>query len=235
MNPYKVLGVSENATKEEIRAAYLKLVKQYHPDKYSDPALKEHAGEKLKEINEAYETLCKPKKTSSSGPSSQSQGGYGAGYGGYGGYGGYSDYGRTYSSYGGRTYANNSYSGPFAEAFQRARACINRNDVEGARAILDGVSVHNGEWYFLYGILHLRRGRYADAREYFRQAAELSPDNDEYRNAFESLTRSGTYSGRGYGPVTGSDNCTFYGWPGAGIGICPTLLCLDLFCCRGCC
>ena len=124
MNPYKVLGVSENATKEEIRAAYLKLVKQYHPDKYSDPALKEHAGEKLKEINEAYETLCKPKKTSSSGPSSQSQGGYGAGYGGYGGYGGYSDYGRTYSSYGGRTYANNSYSGPFAEAFQRARACM---------------------------------------------------------------------------------------------------------------
>ena len=32
MNPYKELGVSENATSEEIRAAYLKMVKQYHPD-----------------------------------------------------------------------------------------------------------------------------------------------------------------------------------------------------------
>ena len=36
MNPYKVLGVSENASQEEIRAAYLELVKKYHPDKYAD-------------------------------------------------------------------------------------------------------------------------------------------------------------------------------------------------------
>ena len=59
MNPYKVLGVSENATQEEIRAAYLALVKKYHPDKYTDNPLKELAGEKLKEINQAYELLTK--------------------------------------------------------------------------------------------------------------------------------------------------------------------------------
>ena len=35
-NPYKVLGVNEGASQEEIRSAYLKLVKKYHPDKYSD-------------------------------------------------------------------------------------------------------------------------------------------------------------------------------------------------------
>ena len=59
MNPYKVLGISEDATQEEIRAAYLALVKKYHPDKYTDNPLKELANEKLKEINEAYELLTK--------------------------------------------------------------------------------------------------------------------------------------------------------------------------------
>lgn len=58
-NPYKVLGVNENATQEEIRAAYLQLVKKYHPDRYTDPDLKAVANEKLVEINEAYEFLTK--------------------------------------------------------------------------------------------------------------------------------------------------------------------------------
>ena len=61
-NPYKVLGVSEDASQEEIRTAYLKLVKKYHPDKYTDTDLKELANEKLVEINEAYEALTKKKR-----------------------------------------------------------------------------------------------------------------------------------------------------------------------------
>ena len=52
-NPYKVLGVNEGASQEEIRSAYLKLVKKYHPDKYTDSDLKELANEKLVEVNEA--------------------------------------------------------------------------------------------------------------------------------------------------------------------------------------
>lgn len=54
---YQVLGVSRNATKEEIKKAYRTLVKEYHPDKYVNNPLAKLAEEKIKEINEAYEFL----------------------------------------------------------------------------------------------------------------------------------------------------------------------------------
>lgn len=50
---YKILGVGKNASKEEIKAAYKKLAKQYHPDLNKSP----DAAEKFKEINEAAAVL----------------------------------------------------------------------------------------------------------------------------------------------------------------------------------
>ena len=55
--PYEILGVPQNATDEQIRAAYLEMAKKYHPDNYPDPNMAELAEEKMKEINEAYEEL----------------------------------------------------------------------------------------------------------------------------------------------------------------------------------
>ena len=60
MNPYKVLGVSENASDEEIKRAYRTLVKKHHPDRFGgDPRMAEEAAEKLKQINQAYDMVVK--------------------------------------------------------------------------------------------------------------------------------------------------------------------------------
>src|SRR5216110_1970287 len=56
---YKTLGVARTASDEEIRKAFRKLARQYHPDVAKD---KKTAEEKFKEINEAYEVLGDPQK-----------------------------------------------------------------------------------------------------------------------------------------------------------------------------
>lgn len=56
-DPYEVLGVSKDASADEIKRAYRKLAKQYHPDNYVNNPLADLAEEKFKEINEAYEAL----------------------------------------------------------------------------------------------------------------------------------------------------------------------------------
>ncbi len=57
-DPYEILGVRKDASKDEIRAAYRDLVKRYHPDKFqSNPDMLKLAEEKMKEVNEAYNYL----------------------------------------------------------------------------------------------------------------------------------------------------------------------------------
>ena len=182
-NPYKVLGVNENATQEEIRAAYLQLVKKYHPDRYTDPDLKAVANEKLVEINEAYEFLTKKSSGSANrGPGSGQ--GYGGGYSG----------------------AGSAYAGPNATEFARARAFLGQNNLQAAKAVLDNISIRNAEWYYLYGIIYLRQGWFDKAREYLTIAYQQEPGNAEYASAYNTIRHTGNPYARQAGAY--QSNCS---------------------------
>lgn len=56
-DPYKVLGISPNATDEQVKIAYRELAKKYHPDNYANNPLSDLAEEKMQEINQAYDAI----------------------------------------------------------------------------------------------------------------------------------------------------------------------------------
>lgn len=213
MNPYQVLGVSETATDDEIRTAYRELVKKYHPDKYQDNPLKNLADEKLKQINEAYDTIQKMRSSAGAG--------YNAG----------SSYGSGYSqNAGGTGYGYAGYSGSGAEEFNRVRQLLNNNAVAEARAVLANMTNRNAEWNYLYGIALFRSGEYAAARQHLEMAAQMDPSNPEYRSAFNASSARGARSYHTYGSNSGSQS----GSLGTFCNCCSTLWCLDSCCeCMG--
>ncbi|MFR2331942.1 MAG: DnaJ domain-containing protein [Flavonifractor plautii] len=79
-----MLGVKPDASDEEIKRAYRELARKYHPDNYQNNPLADLAEEKMKEINEAYDTITKMRSGGGASGGYQSQGAYRGSYqGGY--------------------------------------------------------------------------------------------------------------------------------------------------------
>ncbi len=187
-DPYEVLGVSPNASDDEIKRVYRDLARKYHPDNYQNNPLADLAEEKMKEINQAYDTITRT-RAGGGGSAAQSQSGYGYGYG---------------SGY--QQQSNRSAGG---SVFAQVRSAINNNDLDGAEQLLQGAS-RNGEWYFLMGSVAYRRGWLDEARQNYQIAVQMDPGNMEYRQAFNMMQRGGY----GYQPnmtgaqCDGMDCCT---------------------------
>ena len=162
-DPYKVLGVDPAATDEEVKKAYRELARKYHPDNYVNTPLSDLASEKMKEINEAYETIQKARKE-------QAERG--------------STYGNTSGAYYG---SNNNYGG--YSSFADIRSCISARDYYEAQIRLDSVPMNerNAEWFYLKGVVFRAKGWYFEAAKYFDSACRMDPTNEEYRNAANSI------------------------------------------------
>ncbi len=97
---YEILGVSKSASDDELKKAYRKLAKKWHPD--ANPDNKEEAEKKFKEIGEAYEVLSNPEKRKmydQFGTADPQQAGFG-GFDGFGGFGGFGNGTYSYSTSG---------------------------------------------------------------------------------------------------------------------------------------
>lgn len=159
-NPYEVLGINEGASEEEIKKAYRDLVKKYHPDQYRDNPLSQLAEEKLREVNEAYEYLMK-----------------------------------NYSSRQERSYSGSNSSSSWNtqggdDFFNQVRTQINRGNIKYAEDMLDGSGNRSAQWYYLKGLIFMRKGWYDEAYNNIQRAVNMDPSNFEYRNTLNNMKNS---------------------------------------------
>lgn len=255
-NPYKILGVSEDATDEEIKKAYRALSRKYHPDANINNPNKAQAEEMFKTIQQAYNQIMKEKEMGYSGYGSSGYagrgsysqgthaGGYGYGYDGdnqnrnqntYGDFGGFWGYGPFGFGGYGQGYNQNSASDfgddETGRHLKAAANYIRNGSYAEALNVLNGIENRDGRWYYYSAQANAGCGNTATAIEYAKHAVEMDPDNVSYQMLYRRLQSGGQwYSQRGqtYGRTTVN--------PG---GYCLRLfllnLCCNMFCGSGLC
>ena len=175
-DPYKILDVSPNASDDDIKQAYRKLIKKYHPDNYMNNPLADLALEKTQELNEAYDTIVKNRKNGASGNSSYSQ--------------------NSYSQ-------NSSSSNP---QFADIRRMIQMGRFLDAEDKLNGIStsMRGAEWHFLIGNIYYQRGWLQESVTHFRTACDLEPNNNEYSYTLNHITnkQNGNYANNPYNTMS---------------------------------
>ncbi len=192
-NPYDVLGVDRNASEEEIKKAYRKLSRMYHPDANVNNPDKKRAEEKFKQVQQAYQQIMREREQGYSG-------GYSDGFGGFGGFDGF------------RRTNNTDYSETEVH-MQAVRNFISNRRYQEALRLLSEIQERSALWYYYSALANSGQGNNVTARQHASMAAQMEPDNLQFRQLVSQLENGGTwYQGMGetYGaPMDlGSDWCT---------------------------
>lgn len=188
-DPYKVLGVSRDATKEEIKKAYR--AKEYHPDLHPDDP---QAAEKMNEINEAYDMLNNPGKYKKRAREEQTRGDAGGWqeYGDFRGFGSFDDF----FGFGGagrepeRPQPRPGDSGDIRQAID----FINMRQYQYASNTLNSIlsMYRDARWFYLSALANYGLNNQVLAVEQIQKAIEKDPSEPLYRRTLDIMRQSGT-------------------------------------------
>lgn len=234
-DPYKILGVSRDASDDEIKKAYRTLSRKYHPDANINNPNKVQAEEMFKTVQQAYNQIMKEKENggsfSSYGQASYGTGSYGYdgdnqnrqnGSGDFGGFWGFGPFGFGGYSGGYDQSRQENMGNDAASSHLRAAAnYIRSGSFDEALNVLNGIEDRDGRWYYYSAQAHAGKGNQATAIEYAKHAMAMDPDNMQYQMFYRQLVSGGQwYAGQGQS----------YGRQSSSGSFCLKLLFLNLCC-----
>ena len=169
-DPYKVLGLTRNATEDEIKKAYRTLSRKYHPDSNVDNPNREKAEEMFKLVQQAYEQIM----------DERAHGGF-DGFGGFGGFGGFQ--------------GSQSAAGEDEETIRMRAAAnyIRSNHFREALNVLQSITNRTAQWYYLSALANAGAGNNVTAKEHAKTAVEMEPYNTTYRDFLTRLNSGGDW------------------------------------------
>ncbi|MCR4902774.1 MAG: J domain-containing protein [Butyrivibrio sp.] len=183
-DPYKVLGISRDASDDEVKKAYRTMSRKYHPDANINNPNKDKAEEMFKLVQQAYDQIMKERSgdySSSQSSSYNSYGGFGSGFGsGFGNYGGYSQ---------------NAGSDDDEESVRMRAAAnyIRSQHFAEAMNVLNSMSDHSAMWYYYSAIAQSGLGNNVTALEYAQKASQMEPYNRNYSELLQQLQMGGSW------------------------------------------
>lgn len=201
-DPYQILGVSRDASDDEIKKAYRTLSRKYHPDANINNPNKDQAEAKFKEVQQAYQQIMKEREYGSSG--SYGAGGYGTG--GYGGFWG--DFGGGYRQQAGPEATDNE------DVLHLCAAAnfIGSGHYQEALNVLNDMKDRSAQWYYYSAMANSGLGNNVAALEHAKTAYQMDPNNMQYQVLLQRLQSGGSWYQTRQNPyrpysMGGSDYC----------------------------